>query len=137
MTTVSSRLAREVAERAHYRCEYCRTPQIITAQSFHVDHILPESQGGFTSLENLCYACPHCNLHKGDRVSGLDPRTTREVPLYDPRRHVWGTHFRWSPTFRYIIGSTPTGRATVIMLKLNAQSLVRAREMWVVLKLLP
>ena len=137
MTTVPARLTRAVAERAGYRCEYCRTPQVITAQTFHVDHIVPRFQGGPSSLENLCYACPRCNLHKGDRVTGIDPRTGREASLFHPRQDSWEVHFRWSPTFRRIIGRTPTGRATVAMLQLNARSLIRAREMWILLKLLP
>jgi len=137
MTTVPLHLRRQVAERAGYRCEYCRTPQIVTAQTFHVDHIIPRSQGGPSSLDNLCYACPRCNLHRGDRVSGIDPRTGREVRLFHPRQDTWEEHFRWSPTFRRIIGRTPGGRATVALLQLNAPSLVRAREIWVLLKLLP
>jgi hypothetical protein len=137
MTTVPPRLVREVAEQAGYRCEYCRTPQVVTAQSFHVDHIIPRAQGGTSSLENLCYACPRCNLLKGDRVTGVDPRTGREVPLFHPRHDLWQVHFRWNPTFRHIIGRTATGRATVAVLQLNASSLVRAREMWVLLRLLP
>lgn len=137
MTIVPPGLAEEVAERAGYRCEYCRTAQVITAQTFHVDHIIPRFQGGPSSSENLCYACPRCNLHKGDRITGIDPRTRQEVPLFHPRQDHWEVHFRWSPTFRRVVGRTPTGRATVATLRLNASSLVRAREMWVLLKLLP
>lgn len=28
-----------VAERAAYRCEYCRIPELFLATNFHVDHI--------------------------------------------------------------------------------------------------
>ncbi|NOX62860.1 MAG: HNH endonuclease [Chloroflexi bacterium] len=128
MPSVSFRLRQEVAKRAGYRCEYCRTPQVVTAQTFHIDHIVPRSQAGDSSLENLCYACPRCNLHRGDRTTGKDPDTGRETPLFHPREHVWEEHFRWSSTFQYIQGRTPIGRATVVTLDLNGASLVNASE---------
>lgn len=130
-------LAQRVAARAGYRCEYCHTPQTITAQTFHADHICPRSQGGVTEMGNLCYACPRCNLHKGARTEGVDPRTGRTVSLFNPREHVWEEHFRWSPTYKRIIGRTDIGRATIRVLDLNGETLVEAREMWVVLKLIP
>jgi hypothetical protein len=68
-----SRLAVRVGARAGYRCEYCLTPHAITAQTFHADHILPQSRGGKTILDNLCFACPRCNLRKGDLIEGRDP----------------------------------------------------------------
>ena len=136
MTRVGLQLSRRVAERADYRCEYCQTPQAVTAQPFHVDHILPRSRGGQTTADNLCYACPRCNLLKGDRVSGIDPRTEREVPLFNPRRDQWADHFLWSPTHLRLIGRTATGRATIVALQLNAKMLVHARKMWILLRLL-
>ncbi len=36
-----------------------------------------------------------------------------------------------SPTFTRVIGRAPTGRATVEALRLNRQSLVSARQIWV------
>ena len=136
MTRVGLQLGRRVAERADYRCEYCRSPQAVTAQPFHVDHILPRSRGGQTTADNLCYACPRCNLLKGDRVSGIDPYTEREVSLFNPRRDQWADHFRWSPTHLRLIGRTATGRATIATLQLNAEVLVHARKLWILLRLL-
>ena len=34
----------------------------------HRDHIIPISRGGADSVENLCVACPTCNLKKGTRM---------------------------------------------------------------------
>lgn len=130
-------LAARVAARAGYRCEYCHTPHAITAQAFHADHIYPASRGGQTQFGNLCFACPHCNLHKGDQIEALDPRTRRHLPLFNPRTQNWDDHFRWSVDYRRLIGRSATGRATVTALDLNTRVLMRARMMWAVLELIP
>jgi hypothetical protein len=130
-------LTRRIAERARYRCEYCHTPQVVTAQTFHVDHIVPQVRGGQTQLNNLCYACPHCNLHKHDRIQAQDPRTGRLVRLFHPRTDPWDTHFRWSPTYTRLIPRTAIARATVVALDLNTEVFVNARKLWLVLGLLP
>jgi hypothetical protein len=31
---------------------------------FHIDHIQPLSRGGSNNPDNICIACPYCNLHK-------------------------------------------------------------------------
>ena len=134
---IPARLAAQVAARAGYRCEYCRTPNAITAQAFHVDHIIPVSRGGPALLGNLCFACPHCNLHKGDRIEALDPRTQQRSPLFNPRAQNWDDHFRWSVNFQRLLGRTATGRATVAALDLNTRALMRARMMWAVLGMIP
>jgi len=137
MTVGTEQLRAEVAARAALRCEYCRSPQIVTAQTFHVDHIVPQSKGGITSLENLAYACPRCNLRKKDVMTVIDPATNMAVDLFHPRKHPWDEHFVWSADFLEITGRTSIGRATVERLQLNDEVLRRARAMWVQLKLIP
>lgn len=137
MSTVSAHVARQVGERAHYRCEYCHTPQIITGQTFHVEHILPKARGGQSNVDNLCLACPRCNLHKQDLLSAVDPRTQRRTRLFNPRLDEWDEHFRWSVDVTHIIGRTPIGRATVLQLAFNTPTIRSARQMWVLLRLLP
>ena len=132
-----SRLAVQVGARAGYRCEYCLTPHAITAQTFHADHILPQSRGGQTTLENLCFACPRCNLRKADQIEGRDPRTKQIALLFNPRTQNWHDHFRWSVDYRRVIGRPPTGRATVATLDMNSPVLRRARVMWALLDLIP
>jgi 5-methylcytosine-specific restriction endonuclease McrA len=61
-------LRRLVAERARWRCEYCHSPATFPTQPFNVDHIIPRSKNGLTSLENLALACG-CNSYKGDGVT--------------------------------------------------------------------
>ncbi|MEZ4661482.1 MAG: HNH endonuclease signature motif containing protein [Caldilineaceae bacterium] len=133
----SAQLRAIVAARAGYRCEYCRSPQVVTAQTFHVDHIVPLSKGGETTLENLCYACPRCNLRKKDAIWVADPETGAEIELFHPRRHIWNEHFVWSTDLLEIIGQSAVGRATVVRLQLNDNILQQARAMWTVLRLIP
>jgi HNH endonuclease len=97
----------------------------------HVEHIIPLVAGGTSEEENLWLACPLCNGYKSTRTHSLDPETGEEVTLFNPRRHVWIEHFQWSDNSVEIVGLTPCGRATVVALKLNNESLTCARRRWV------
>ena len=79
-------------------------------------------------MENLAYSCQACNNHKYTFVEALDPGTGQIVPLYHPRRDRWEEHFAWSADFRFLLGITPTGRATVLRLDLNRQSVLNLRR---------
>jgi hypothetical protein len=94
----------------------------------HVEHIDPN---GGDDPENLCLACPTCNLSKSRATSALDPLTGMTVPLFHPRRQQWQEHFRWVENARRVQGLTPTGRATVERLRMNQERLVVARALWV------
>lgn len=96
-----------------------------------MEHIVAEALGGPTEEENLWLACSLCNQHKGCRVAGRDPVTGESVPLFNPRRQVWGEHFAWTTDGTRVMGLTPTGRATVVGLNLNRHALVRSRRVWV------
>lgn len=134
---VPSQLTALVTLRAGKRCEYCHAPQIVTGQTFHVDHIIPWSLGGKTTAENLCLACPRCNSGKGSRTKGIDPRTKLTFRLFNPREDDWDKHFRWSGDWKRLIGRTPIGRATVATLKMNDESLQIARLLWRRLERIP
>lgn len=134
---MASRFLKQVAARANYRCEYCLSPQVVTAQAFHCDPIVPLAKGGATTLDNLCYACPRCNLRKSDRITGIDPASEGQVSLFHPRRQIWSDNFVWSSDYLQIFGSTPVGRTTVQLLQLNDPILTRARRLWINLKLIP
>lgn len=60
---VPRRLAKQVFERDAYRCVTCGTHIDLTC-----DHIVPESKGGPTTLENLQTMCRPCNSKKGARL---------------------------------------------------------------------
>lgn len=126
---ISPSLRRQVSKRAQGLCEYCHCPTLFTNASFHCEHIRPRNAGGRTSLDNLAWACPWCNGHKYTKTHAQDPRTGRQVPLFNPRRQRWSRHFAWSTDFMYIIGRTRTGRATTDALHLNRPQLLNLRRL--------
>jgi 5-methylcytosine-specific restriction endonuclease McrA len=130
MARLSNDLRRQIIERAGGRCEYCQTPQAIVVE-MELDHVIPQSAGGTTDLDNLCLACVGCNGFKLAFQEAEDPETEQLAPLFNPRRQRWADHFAWSDDNTQIIGLTPTGRATVMRLRLNRERLVQARRLWV------
>ena len=49
--------------RDKFQCQYCGSPKDLT-----FDHVIPRSQGGRTTWENVATACSPCNLRKGGRT---------------------------------------------------------------------
>jgi hypothetical protein len=125
VSPVPARLRRLVRERAGGRCEYCRLAQAGQEATFHVDHIVPVAHDGPTTAENLALACVSCSLHKGARRSAPDPATGHTVALYHPRRQRWDAHFRWQRS--RVLGVSPTGRATVSLIRLNRPVILAIR----------
>jgi hypothetical protein len=123
-----------VHERADYCCEYCRTCQKVCGQAMHVDHINPESGD---ELDNLCLASPTCNLSKSNAISGIDPLSQQETPLFNPRNQVWLEHFEWQENGALINGMTPIGRATIERLQMNIERNVTSRRIWILAKAHP
>jgi hypothetical protein len=115
------------------RCAYCQTAEASIVTTFEVEHIIPRSAGGETTFENLCLACPTCNRCKATRTFAVDPLTQQEAPLYHPHRDDWATHFAWNADATQIDASTPTGRATIVALRMNRPALIRLRRMWIAL----
>ncbi len=116
-----------VRRRAGYCCEYCGLPQEhVPLSTFHVEHIIAKQHGGGDDPENLCLACNHRNFHKGPNLSGIDPDSGKLVPLFHPCRQKWCRHFRWDGS--RLVGRTQTGRATVVVLDMNAAERVALRE---------
>jgi hypothetical protein len=91
--------------------------QALQGGTFHVEHIVPTSRGGGSSMDNLAWSCPGYNLRKSDRVEALDPVSGATVSLFHPRSDSWSEHFEWDVFL--LIGKTPTGRATADMLGFN------------------
>ena len=57
----------EVWERDNFTCQHCGTRRHLS-----IDHIIPESKGGTTVLENLQTLCKKCNSIKGVKVCERD-----------------------------------------------------------------
>ena len=137
MSRVSRALRRQVQRRARGLCEYCRSSPELTGHNFTIDHILPESHGGASRFENLCWCCFWCNTYKQARTQSVDQRTGQLVPLFNPRSDNWHDHFRWNSDSTQILGRTASGRVTIRALWLNRPTLVKARRMWVRFELHP
>jgi 5-methylcytosine-specific restriction endonuclease McrA len=74
--------------RDHDTCQYCG--KTLPRADLNLDHVLPRSQGGKTSWENVVCSCVPCNLRKGGRT----PEQARMHLLKKPVRP------RWTPLFR-------------------------------------
>jgi 5-methylcytosine-specific restriction endonuclease McrA len=73
--TISEKLRQQVIIDANYCCEYCKTSSRLTGMPLVMEHILPKSQGGTDSRENLAASCYRCNEFKGVRTNAIDPET--------------------------------------------------------------
>lgn len=124
---IPRRLAVEVRERAGDVCEYCLLPQNSQEATFHVDHIVPRSRGGATTLDNLALACVSCSLRKAARQHVREPRTGKLVLLYNPRLDDWTDHFAFTTRWR-LTGRSPVGRATIEALGMNRDVILAIRR---------
>jgi hypothetical protein len=102
-------------------------PQDLDVQPFQLDHIRAQKHGGPTELENLALACLPCNSFKGSNVSGYDPDSDVLVPLFNPRMQNWDEHFEWDGPI--LSGKTPVGRATIVVLMIDAPDRVEHRRL--------
>ena len=117
--------------RAGERCEYCQSAEIYCGYEFEIDHIIPESAGGLTTLDNLALACSNCNAHKSARTQATDPQSGEIVRLFHPRQDIWRDHFQWAEDKTHIIGRTDIGRATAAALQMNNSAVMLSRTFWV------
>jgi hypothetical protein len=121
--------------RAQGHCEYCRLHQDHAELAHHVEHIVARKHGGTDDPANLCLACERCNLFKGSDLTGIDPVTGGVERLFHPRTQEWADHFDLRGPL--IVGRTPTGRATVRVLSMNAGQRLQLRAALVAQGLYP
>lgn len=126
MAEIPARLRKKVLERARGRCEHCGLSQSGQEATFHMDHVVPVVDGGPTSESNLALACVSCSLRKGARRTAIDPETGQIAPLFSPRRDQWDERFQWNAV--NVEGLTPTGRATIALLRLNRPLILAIRQ---------
>ena len=87
--------------RDNHLCQYCGQKRPLGQLS--IDHILPRSQGGKTTWENVVCSCLNCNSRKGGRTPSqanmhllskpIRPHANPAVAatLQDPRYESWKT----------------------------------------------
>lgn len=56
----------DVFKRDGFRCRYCGR-SVDDGVILHADHVIPQSKGGPTTLENLVTACFECNIGKSNK----------------------------------------------------------------------
>ncbi len=64
-------------------CQYCG--QNFSRSDLNLDHVIPRSQGGISSWENVVCSCHSCNRHKGGRT----PAQAKMKLIVQPRRPAW------------------------------------------------
>lgn len=69
---------RGVLARDRETCQYCGVQP--GRSQLTVDHVLPKSQGGLTTWENVVTACRECNHRKGGRTPEQANMQLRSVP---------------------------------------------------------
>lgn len=50
-------------------CAYCQIS--LDSQPYHVDHVIPLCKGGGNGVDNICLACPSCNLSNAGQAVWL------------------------------------------------------------------
>lgn len=115
-----------IAERSNYRCEYCLVHEADSFLPFQIDHIISLKHGGRNELENLAYACPHCNQHKGTDLTTFLEDYNDIVSFFNPRIHHWSEHFEIDQGA--IKAKSRIGLATVKMLKFNQSERLTHRQ---------
>ncbi|MBL7798596.1 MAG: HNH endonuclease [Saprospiraceae bacterium] len=118
-----------VAERANYRCEYCRIPAADSFFPFHIDHIVSLKHGGSTEADNLAYCCQICNLNKGTDIATYLQNHSTPIRFFNPRTDAWADHFEIDETGA-IYPRTSIAEATIKILDLNhPENIIERREL--------
>jgi hypothetical protein len=121
--TINVTVQEQVRQRASFACEYCGITETDAGGELTVDHFRPQAKGGNDSLDNLVYACVHCNQFKADYW----PSQPDDLPLWNPRQEPASQHF-----LELHDGAlhplTPVGAFTLGRLRLNRQALMARRS---------
>ncbi len=131
MSRIPRSTRRRIAGEALSRCGYCLTRERVSGVPLTIEHLIPRAKGGDDTDENLWLSCRLCNEAKGILTEDRDPETGEIVPIFNPRFQQWADHFMWSDRGTRVIGTTPSGRATVTTLSLNTEFRISARALWV------
>jgi 5-methylcytosine-specific restriction endonuclease McrA len=79
---------KNIYARDHGLCQYCGKQ--LLRQEITYDHVIPKSQGGETSWENVVTCCVECNSRKGGRT----PKQAGMSLLQLPHKPTWNASLR-------------------------------------------
>lgn len=71
--------------RDNYTCQYCA--KVFHSEDLTFDHVVPSSQGGIKSWENIVTCCFKCNRKKADKTpeqAGMHLLREPKKPVYNP-----------------------------------------------------
>jgi 5-methylcytosine-specific restriction endonuclease McrA len=71
---------RNIFARDHNQCQYCGRK--FPTSELSLDHVIPRSQGGATTWDNIVCACVDCNVRKGGRT----PRQANMTLIRKPEK---------------------------------------------------
>ena len=71
---------RNIFARDHNQCQYCGKK--FPTSELSLDHVIPRSQGGGTTWDNIVCACVDCNVRKGGRT----PRQANMTLIRKPEK---------------------------------------------------
>jgi 5-methylcytosine-specific restriction endonuclease McrA len=72
-----------IYSRDDFTCQYCG--EQLARSKLNLDHVLPRSQGGRTSWENVVCSCIECNEYKGGRTPEQAGMKLKRIP----RKPTW------------------------------------------------
>ena len=113
---VGAKLRFDVLERDGHRCRYCGVR--CNVSPLVMDHVIPVSKGGRSTIDNLVASCDVCNLGKSDRdhrrlipddnhrwwaIRGDDQFLIEasDVAWISHQQHQMRKRLQWSPSFLF------------------------------------
>lgn len=87
---VTKKIKDQLLQQAEGKCEYCGVK--VNEKTAMIDHKIPLSKGGTSTIENLAIACPKCNILKADRIFG-----SISNPVVESAAKLWLQAFIKSP----------------------------------------
>lgn len=92
--------------RDRHMCQYCGRKML--RDKLNLDHVLPRSQGGLTTWENVVTSCHDCNRKKGGRTPKeahmqlvQRPFRPASVPFFDLSHHSV-RYEAWKPFMSFV-----------------------------------
>lgn len=121
-----------IAKEGFYQCVYCALPEpkLGGTRNFHVEHYKPKKlfQALENDIKNLFYACPICNVFKGDSWPG-EPLADHSVSCYpNPSKIDYNGLFKVDFGAGTVEGKFTASKYIVAALHLNRPQLVLERR---------
>ena len=80
MSAANARVRAQLIARMYpLQCRYCR--KALTREMATLDHLVPRSRGGKTTIRNCVIACAACNHAKADGTAARNAVLTRRFAL--------------------------------------------------------